>query len=497
MLKSLINEFRVIPNTKHSDRGRHFVSQVVKTLCQELEINQKLHCAFRPQASGLVERMHRSLKDSLFVTSHQLDVSWLKVLPEVVSALNSTVHSATKVTPFQCIYGRSGKMDMFDHTKIASSDPSSHGNQLKRELNIIHNAVKICNEAAENAAKMSQKQADQTILEPGDKCLIWREQRGKKGYKWIGPCIVKNVFDFIVEVENNEKVEIVSKHHIRLLPPRPDRLKYDPYEIDDFIVIPENDHKEQSGGGGGEDVNDQNTEPDVPSDPPKIEVKSEPNLSDNEIDNVTDQMSSGNENPNEEFEHKEEAIDSDITQNQAVPPTVHDRVELEDGLSDEKDDVLISNIPVSTEIVEQSGKNESELNNDKPEPENTGTPCIDPTAHQDKPVKEAEPVVFKRPEPIKPETDSNTGTDTDNEAVEKAKKKQRSKSLIDRAKKAQRQRTKSQCEKEEQKAKTQAKATTLKPTRMAPRSRSNSTSSEPSTIRKSERNTNRNIDYKE
>ncbi|KAJ1211468.1 hypothetical protein NDU88_006828 [Pleurodeles waltl] len=45
-----------------SDRGSHFNNEVVKLLCAALNIEQKLHCSYRPEASGLVEQMNGTLK---------------------------------------------------------------------------------------------------------------------------------------------------------------------------------------------------------------------------------------------------------------------------------------------------------------------------------------------------------------------------------------------------------------------------------------------------
>lgn len=54
-----------IPKVVGSDNGPTFVAQVSQGLATQLGINWKLHCAYRPQSSGQVERMNRTLKETL------------------------------------------------------------------------------------------------------------------------------------------------------------------------------------------------------------------------------------------------------------------------------------------------------------------------------------------------------------------------------------------------------------------------------------------------
>ena len=54
-----------IPKVIGSDNGPAFVAQVSQGLAIQLGIDWKLHCAYRPQSSGQVERMNRTLKETL------------------------------------------------------------------------------------------------------------------------------------------------------------------------------------------------------------------------------------------------------------------------------------------------------------------------------------------------------------------------------------------------------------------------------------------------
>jgi transposase InsO family protein len=54
-----------VPKVVGSDNGPAFVAQVTQGLATQLGINWKLHCAYRPQSSEQVERMKRTLKETL------------------------------------------------------------------------------------------------------------------------------------------------------------------------------------------------------------------------------------------------------------------------------------------------------------------------------------------------------------------------------------------------------------------------------------------------
>jgi transposase InsO family protein len=54
-----------VPAVLTSDRGTQFASAVWQVLCHHLGVQQNLTTAYHPQANGMIERVHRQLKDSL------------------------------------------------------------------------------------------------------------------------------------------------------------------------------------------------------------------------------------------------------------------------------------------------------------------------------------------------------------------------------------------------------------------------------------------------
>ena len=64
-----------------SDSGPAFVSQVSQGVARALATEWKLHFAYRPQSSGQVERMNRTLKETLTKLVVETGGDWVALLP--------------------------------------------------------------------------------------------------------------------------------------------------------------------------------------------------------------------------------------------------------------------------------------------------------------------------------------------------------------------------------------------------------------------------------
>lgn len=91
-----------IPRDITSDRGRQFVSQLWQELGKSLGSRLHFTTAYHPQANGMVERFHRSMKASLRSTLS--DGDWLKKLPWVLLGLRTTVKEDLDRSPADIVY---------------------------------------------------------------------------------------------------------------------------------------------------------------------------------------------------------------------------------------------------------------------------------------------------------------------------------------------------------------------------------------------------------
>ena len=110
MVKKLLHEIIPkfgLPRSLQSDNGTSFTSKVTQGVLKALGITYYLHCAWRPQSSGKVERANQFLKSAIKKITQEISLGWKEALPTI--ALLRT-HIAPKgqvgLSPYEMLYGR-------------------------------------------------------------------------------------------------------------------------------------------------------------------------------------------------------------------------------------------------------------------------------------------------------------------------------------------------------------------------------------------------------
>ncbi|KAF6301859.1 hypothetical protein mRhiFer1_008770 [Rhinolophus ferrumequinum] len=103
LLEEIIPRYGV-PEVLGSDNGPAFISNVLQGLAQAIGINWKLHCEYNPQSSGQVERINRTLKETLSKLAIETGGDWVTLLPYAIFRVRNSpyVHG---LTPFEILYG--------------------------------------------------------------------------------------------------------------------------------------------------------------------------------------------------------------------------------------------------------------------------------------------------------------------------------------------------------------------------------------------------------
>ena len=102
IISSWISRFGV-PSDMTSDRGAQFTSALWSDMAQQLGIAIHHTTAYHPAANGLVERFHRSLKDSL--KSRLRGPSWIDELPWVLLGIRTTPKEDLRASSAELVYG--------------------------------------------------------------------------------------------------------------------------------------------------------------------------------------------------------------------------------------------------------------------------------------------------------------------------------------------------------------------------------------------------------
>jgi transposase InsO family protein len=94
-----------IPTKIVSDRGPQFAARFTKALYLKLGITHALTTAYHPQSNGQTERANQEVEKHLRLFTNARHDDWVAHLPTAEFVLNSRVHSAHQMTPFEVMYG--------------------------------------------------------------------------------------------------------------------------------------------------------------------------------------------------------------------------------------------------------------------------------------------------------------------------------------------------------------------------------------------------------
>ena len=94
-----------MPRTIVSDRDAKFLSYFWKTLWIKLGTKLLFSTTCHPQTDGQTEVVNRTLSTLLRAIIKKNIKTWEECLPHVEFAYNRAIHSSTKFSPFEIVYG--------------------------------------------------------------------------------------------------------------------------------------------------------------------------------------------------------------------------------------------------------------------------------------------------------------------------------------------------------------------------------------------------------
>ena len=185
ILKEIFPRFGA-PKVIGSDNGPAFVAQVSQGVAKYLGTDWKLHCAYRPQSSGQVERMNRTLKETLTKLSIETGgTDWTVLLPLALFRARNTP-SRYYLTPFEILYG--APPPLFTLREKLSPDCQNNTDLYARLLGLQLVQKEVWSQLAE--AYRPGTPAEAHPFQVGDSVYVRRHRTQTLEPRWKGPYIV-------------------------------------------------------------------------------------------------------------------------------------------------------------------------------------------------------------------------------------------------------------------------------------------------------------------
>ncbi len=156
------------PLVFYSDRGGNFVSRGLRCLTRLLRTRQEFTTPRHPQSAGLVERANKTIIHILRKNIRASQRNWSENLPMAVAAYNFSPHSATKISPYQFLYGRIARFPLDLEFNIPPRSPVTATQRA-----VYRTVSKIWQEHQQtsNTQNYNARHEDCTYT-PGDRVLL-------------------------------------------------------------------------------------------------------------------------------------------------------------------------------------------------------------------------------------------------------------------------------------------------------------------------------------
>ena len=225
-LNEFFNRFGC-PLTIFSDQGRNFESKLFQSVCELLHIHETKTTSYRPDSNGQIERYNRTLMDAVrcFVDKQQND--WDVYLPQLASALRSSVCRSTGFTANRLMLGRelTGPWDVVFNAPVnnLSENVDEYVVRLEKAMVTSYEMARNCLMPNQKLMKKDYDVRLKTAkYEVGDVVYLYYTAQIKgKSRKllppWKGPGVIFKVLSPILfKVRFNNSESVVNHDRIKL-----------------------------------------------------------------------------------------------------------------------------------------------------------------------------------------------------------------------------------------------------------------------------------------
>lgn len=218
--KALVNNFILrfgIPKVLASDRGTEFISATMEQVCKLLNIEKISSTPYHHQSIGSLENMHKHMGAFLRIHCENKPDSWSHWLPFWTFSFNNTVHTSTKYTPYELVFGRSCNIPSRvkqDVEPLYNSD--NYALELKYRLqNAFQDAQNNLMSSKEKRKVQYDRYTNPVTYKENDCILLKTENVSKLQPLYEGPFVVIEDMGPNVKIIRNNKITIVHKNNTK------------------------------------------------------------------------------------------------------------------------------------------------------------------------------------------------------------------------------------------------------------------------------------------
>ena len=146
------------PMFLHSDQGKEFDNTMIHKLSELLGTAKTKTTPYHPRSDGLVERFNRTLLAMLAMFVSRENDNWDDLLPFMMLAYNTTVHTTTGFTPYRLVFGEECNLPgNLVHRELrpdpAPGDPGTYTSWVQQALHESYDEVRAQQQRATHRQK--------------------------------------------------------------------------------------------------------------------------------------------------------------------------------------------------------------------------------------------------------------------------------------------------------------------------------------------------------
>lgn len=210
-----------------SNNGTNFTSQMFARLNELMGVRNVFSTPYHPETNGIVERVNGTLTNILRKLTSQQPSAWSMFVPAAVFAYNISVHSATKFTPFQLLYGHQAAIPPVLYSTLENPADCTHEQYAARLADTL---IKLQSMAFANTMNSKIKALSQagarrrhiTNFTVGDMVAFCNThglgRSNKLSAIWIGPFeVIEKTSSDAYSIKDVKSGSIINRVHAKFL----------------------------------------------------------------------------------------------------------------------------------------------------------------------------------------------------------------------------------------------------------------------------------------